>query len=248
MPRRYYEYPPEYQVLERHVDGRRVDPGRRLRAAAGLPAVFAAAAADAGPNPWGATGLEWQTDSPPPVHNFDEVPVVTQSPVRLFSRRSRGRRGSDRHHASREREHGSAIDEPILAHQFDDLEQQSEASTLGMWLFLATEVMFFGGLITAYAVYRATSPREVALASRHLNVGLGCLNTVVLLGSSLTMALAVRAAQLRAARPLVLWLLADDGPRVPASSGSRPSNTQRSTTSSLIPGWNFQVPERRSGT
>ena len=75
---------------------------------------------------------------------------------------------------------------------------------IGMWLFLATEVMFFGGLITAYAVYRATSPREIALASQHLNVGLGCLNTVVLLGSSLTMALAVRAAQLRQHRELVI--------------------------------------------
>ena len=69
-------------------------------------------------------------------------------------------------------EHGTAADadEPILSHQFDDVEQQSEASTLGMWLFLATEVMFFGGLITAYAVYRSTSPREVALASGHMKV------------------------------------------------------------------------------
>ena len=57
-------------------------------------------------------------------------------------------------------EHGTAADadEPILSHQFDDVEQQSEASTLGMWLFLATEVMFFGGLLTAYAVYRISAP------------------------------------------------------------------------------------------
>src|SRR4051812_30358570 len=96
----------------------------------------------------------------------------------------------------------AADDEPILEIQFDDLEQQHEASMLGMWLFLATEVMFFGGLIAAYAVYRTTTPEEVALASHHMNVALGCLNTVVLLGSSLTMALAVRAAQLRAHRDL----------------------------------------------
>ncbi len=88
--------------------------------------------------------------------------------------------------------------EPILSHQFDDVDQQSEASTLGMWLFLATEVMFFGGLLTAFAVYRTGAPREVALASRELNVILGCINTIVLLGSSLTMALAVRSAQMRA--------------------------------------------------
>ena len=76
-----------------------------------------------------------------------------------------------------------------------------------MWLFLATEVMFFGGLFTAFAVYRMTAPSEFALASRHLNVSLGCVNTAVLLGSSLTMALAVRAAQLRAHRELVIWLV-----------------------------------------
>ena len=84
-------------------------------------------------------------------------------------------------------EHGPAPadDPPILSHQFDDVDQQSEASALGMWLFLATEVMFFGGLLTAFAVYRGiVAPREVALASRHLNVPLGCLNTVVLVGSS----------------------------------------------------------------
>jgi cytochrome c oxidase subunit III len=98
-------------------------------------------------------------------------------------------------------------DEPILSQQFDDVDQQSEASMLGMWLFLATEVMFFGGLLTAFAVYRTGAPREIALASRHLNVLLGGVNTAVLLGSSLTMALAVRAAQLRARRELVNWLL-----------------------------------------
>ena len=57
-------------------------------------------------------------------------------------------------------------DTAILEVQFDDLEQQSEASTVGMWLFLATEVMFFGGLIGSYTVYRTTAPEEIALASR----------------------------------------------------------------------------------
>src|SRR5271170_7711619 len=94
-------------------------------------------------------------------------------------------------------------DPPILSHQFDDVDQQSEASTLGMWVFLATEVMFFGGLLTAFAVYRTGAPRAFVLASRHLNVVLGGVNTAVLLGSSLAMALAVRAAQLRARRELV---------------------------------------------
>src|SRR3954451_555598 len=100
-----------------------------------------------------------------------------------------------------------AESEPILSVQFDDLEQQHDASELGMWMFLATEVMFFGGLITAYVVYRAISPREFALASRHLYLWMGCVNTVVLLGSSLTMALAVRSAQLRRRRELIWFLV-----------------------------------------
>jgi cytochrome c oxidase subunit 3 len=135
-----------------------------------------------------------------------------------------------------------ADDPPILSHQFDDVDQQSEASTLGMWLFLATEVMFFGGLLTAFAVYRVTAPREVALASRHLNVPLGCVNTVVLLGSSLTMALAVRASQLRAHRPLLVWL----GMTMALGTAFLAIKAVEYTEEyheKLIPGWNFQVPE-----
>jgi cytochrome c oxidase subunit 3 len=134
-------------------------------------------------------------------------------------------------------------DEPILEVQFDDLEQQHEASMVGMWLFLATEVMFFGGLITAYAVYRAIAPREFALASQHMRVGLGCLNTVILLGSSLTMALAVRAAQLRAHRDLLLWL----GLTMALGTGFLGVKAIEYTAEyheKLIPGWNFQVPEK----
>jgi cytochrome c oxidase subunit III len=99
-------------------------------------------------------------------------------------------------------------DEPILEVQFDDLEQQHESSMIGMWLFLATEVMFFGGLIAAYTVYRTSYPRQFELASHHMFVWWGFLNTVVLLTSSLTMALAVRASQLRSYRELVGYLIA----------------------------------------
>jgi len=86
-----------------------------------------------------------------------------------------------------------------LAHQFDDAEQQFEASNLGMWAFLATEILFFGGLFTAYAVYRLSYPEAFAAASNRLDIVLGTLNTAVLIGSSLTMALAVFAAH--SARP-----------------------------------------------
>jgi cytochrome c oxidase subunit 3 len=96
-----------------------------------------------------------------------------------------------------------------LQHHFDDMEQQAEASTLGMWVFLVTEVMFFGGLFMAYIVYRSASPEGFQEASHHLNVIWGAVNTVVLIVSSLTMAFAVRAAQTSApAKTQVAWLLA----------------------------------------
>jgi cytochrome c oxidase subunit 3 len=94
------------------------------------------------------------------------------------------------------------------AHQFDSVEQQHEAVTVGMWLFLATEVMFFGGLLLGYAVYRRSYPDAFAAASGHLDLRLGALNTAVLITSSLTMALAVHAAQLGERRRLVGLLLA----------------------------------------
>ena len=82
-----------------------------------------------------------------------------------------------------------------LAHQFDSYEQQRSAASLGMWVFIAQEVMFFGGLFLAYAVYRWLYPGGFMAGSRHLDVVLGTVNTAVLLGSSLSMALAVRGVQ-----------------------------------------------------
>jgi cytochrome c oxidase subunit III len=82
-----------------------------------------------------------------------------------------------------------------VAHHFDDAQQQYEAASLGMWLFLATEILFFGGLFAGYTQYRYWYPAEFAFGSHHLDVWLGAANTGVLLTSSLTMALAVLAAQ-----------------------------------------------------
>jgi cytochrome c oxidase subunit 3 len=93
------------------------------------------------------------------------------------------------------------------AHQFDDAAQQYEASTLGMWIFLATEVMFFSGMFSGYTVYRAAYTEAWGAASRHLDIALGATNTVVLLGSSLTMALAVRSGQLGRRGGQVVFLL-----------------------------------------
>ena len=107
--------------------------------------------------------------------------------------------------AAHEEHHGHH--HPALQHHFEDLGQQHEAATLGMWLFLVTEVMFFGGLILAYTLYRIWYPTAWALGSEELNIYLGGFNTIVLIGSSLTMALGVRAAQTGAQRATVGWLL-----------------------------------------
>jgi cytochrome c oxidase subunit 3 len=87
------------------------------------------------------------------------------------------------------------------------MEQQKESSTLGMWLFLVTEIMFFGGLFLAYVVYRTAYPAAFAASSATLNVPLGAANTVVLIGSSLTMALAIWAAQVNWRKGILIFLL-----------------------------------------
>ena len=102
---------------------------------------------------------------------------------------------------------GGAIAPPRVAHHFDTWEQQHEASSLGMWLFLVTEILFFGGLFAGYTVYRNAHHEAFVEASRHLDLTLGTINTAILLGSSLTMALAVRAATMLRRGPLVLFLL-----------------------------------------
>lgn len=83
----------------------------------------------------------------------------------------------------------------LPAHHFDDLAQQHEASWIGMWIFIATEVMFFGGMILGYTYYRSLYPQAFASASNHLDVVLGSINTAVLICSSFTMALAVHGAE-----------------------------------------------------
>ena len=97
---------------------------------------------------------------------------------------------------------------PFLQHHFEDLGQQHEASTLGMWFFLATEILFFGGILLAYTVYRVLYPHAWALGAEHQNVVMGTINTIVLLGSSLTMALSVKFAQSGRRMPTVWMLLA----------------------------------------
>jgi cytochrome c oxidase subunit 3 len=94
-----------------------------------------------------------------------------------------------------------------VAHHFDDAEQQYVAAELGMWLFLATEVLFFGGMFLGYALYRFNYPDEFIAGSHRLDEWLGAFNTAVLLTSSLTMVLAVHAAQTQRRGLLIVNLL-----------------------------------------
>jgi cytochrome c oxidase subunit 3 len=96
---------------------------------------------------------------------------------------------------------------PALQEQFDTVEQQRDASTLGMWVFLVTEIMFFGGMFTAYTAYRAWYPNVFAVASSSLNAVIGAVNTAVLLCSSFTMVMAVRAASMGARKALIIFLI-----------------------------------------
>ncbi|HVN03052.1 MAG TPA: cytochrome c oxidase subunit 3 family protein [Bryobacteraceae bacterium] len=94
-----------------------------------------------------------------------------------------------------------------LREQFETPAQQKEASSLGMWIFLVTEVMFFSGMFLAYTVYRAAFSQVFSVASNTLNVVIGAVNTSVLICSSFTMVLAVHAAQIGSRKLLILFLI-----------------------------------------
>jgi cytochrome c oxidase subunit III len=96
---------------------------------------------------------------------------------------------------------------PALQHHFENLEQQREAGTLGMWVFLVTEIMFFGGMFLAYTLYRSRFPEAFAIASNHLDIKLGAINTAVLIFSSFTMAMAVYSTQVGKRRAQIISLV-----------------------------------------
>jgi cytochrome c oxidase subunit 3 len=108
--------------------------------------------------------------------------------------------------ASEAHVHGKA-ETLALREQFDTEYQQRDASTLGMWIFLITEVMFFGGMFAAYTIYRSAYPTVFAIASSSLNVTIGAINTCVLLLSSFTMVMAVRAGQLGQRKLIIFFLI-----------------------------------------
>jgi len=102
---------------------------------------------------------------------------------------------------------GARLPPGILAHHFSSLSRQNEAARLGMWLFLATEILLFAGLFTGYAVYRFQFPEAFAECSRHLNLTAGTVNTLVLITSSFTVALAIHFARTNRQRAAVICLV-----------------------------------------
>ena len=196
MPRRYYAYPDEFQVLN-------------VLSSAGasilgigylLPFIYLIYSLVQGQ---ARAGESVGREGP----RVDDLVAAADVQLRRGPDRDRagvrlqaaagGARWLDAHrtHSWRRIRHGAHAHHPKQQHHFYSMEQQLEASILGMWVFLVTEVMFFGGLFMAYIVYRHMYPLAWAESSHELNVYLGGANTVVLICSRLTMALAVRAAQ-----------------------------------------------------
>jgi cytochrome c oxidase subunit 3 len=126
----------------------------------------------------------------------------------------------------------------IHAHQFDDPVQQHEASWIGMWVFLGTEVMFFGGMFLGYTLYRNAYPQGFAAASNHLDIWLGTINTAVLICSSFTMALAVRAGQIGQSRLVMIFLFLTIILGI-VFLGIKFTEYYQKFEEHLVPGWDF---------
>ncbi len=130
----------------------------------------------------------------------------------------------------------------LVAHQFDDLEQQHDAAQLGMWAFLATEILFFGGMFLGYAVYRHYYPDAFAHASNHMDIVLGTVNTAILIASSLTVVLAIHAAQHERRRALIGLLGLTIGLGV-IFLGIKFTEYFHKYQEHLVPGLNFAYPD-----
>ncbi len=191
MPRRYYTYDPQFQVLNvMSTAGASI-----LAVGYFVPLVYLLWSMffgkRAGSNPWDAKGLEWEaTDSPPPQENFETIPVGNRRSLCL-------------QHSGRRWRHS------IMTAQAERIDTQEalrkyNVNALGMWVFLASEIMLFGGLFLTYTVYRLMYPQVFAEASQHLSIPLGGINTGVLLTSSFAIAVATHMAKAGRKRAVLL--------------------------------------------
>ncbi len=243
MPRRYHTYPEEYQVWN-------------VMSSAGasilgvgylLPLCYLFLSLKygrrAGPNPWARPAwsgrrLRLRPRTTSPKHRWSSAgptstnwrrPKMSPDPTILTP-------------DEREALDQSVLKRHPLEEQFRDLEQQHEVASLGMWIFLATEVMFFGTLFVGVAVYRHTYPEAFEKASVKLNWVIGSINTVVLLVSSLFMVLAVHHAKLGRRRPLLVCLALTALLGV-AFLGFKAWEYYTDYRDNLIPGWRFDAAE-----
>jgi hypothetical protein len=207
MPRRYHVYPDVFQTY--HVIS---TAGALILSIAYLFPLFylpwSLRHGDrAGNNPWaGATGLEWTTPSPAAegeflAHSacrFRALPIPREGPL-----------GGPRRTRTAPRPARGTMSEtsPALREPWPDLARQREGVSFGVWAFLASEALFFGGLFLGYTVYRNLYPGAFLTAARETDIFYGTLNTAILLTSSLTMAVAERGAQ-QGLRRMALWCLA----------------------------------------
>jgi cytochrome c oxidase subunit 3 len=127
---------------------------------------------------------------------------------------------------------------PPVAPQFDSAEQQAHAATLGVWIFLATELLFFGPLFFGYLYGRAQQAEAFAMADRHTDVVLGTINTLVLLSSSATMAMAALARKAGSKRAAT-WCLAGTAALGIAFLAIKGIEYRREWLERLVPGFGF---------
>ena len=167
---------------ERDVDGRGVDPGRRLcRSRSSTSSGRSRGARSPAPIRGAPIGLEWETASPPPIENFPRHTGGDAAGLRLRQRREESQALAASRRTRMARTHTMSGCSIISTRWTSSRRRPS----LGMWIFLVTEVLFFGGMFMAYILYRTWYPEAWAAASHHLDVPLGAFNTAVLIGSSL---------------------------------------------------------------
>ncbi len=245
MPRRYWDYShsPEFQILNvLSTAGATI-----LAVGYLLPMVYFLWSMRYGKpapdNPWNAAGLEWTIPSPPTTLQLRRAASRDLGSLQLRRDSTNAERGSPLHTSPPATVEGEAHENPALLHHFATEEQQKNAASLGMWLFLITEIMFFGGMFCAYLVYRYSYFGDFAAASSSLNLTLGTVNTIVLIGSSLTVAMAVRCAQVGKQKAIVVYLMLTIVLGL-AFLGIKAKEYKTSSTSTMFPAWRISISMR----
>ena len=168
---------------QRRLHRRRLGAGHRLPGHPGLHPGVAEARGDRRARPVGLARLRVADASPPPLENFDVLPAFERGPHEYHELPGPGRGAGG----------GGGAMHSAVAHHFESLEKQGQAQRLGMWLFLATEILLFTALFAAYGVYRFLYADAFSQASRGLETWMGGVNTFVLVTSSFTVAMGLDA-------------------------------------------------------